>query len=71
MARNDHDKVALGAMLHGLRTRRAACAHCGSQEIRRSGRPPSSLMRLLGLRPFRCERCWRLFVLRQACSEGF
>jgi len=71
MARIDQDRVSLGAMLHGLLARRAACTHCGSQSTRRSGRPPSSLMRLLGLRPFRCERCWRLFVLRQARSEGF
>jgi len=70
MARDDKERVSMGAIVHGLLTRREACPHCGSHDIRRSDRPPSRVMHLLGLRPFRCEYCWRLFALRAAVLGG-
>jgi len=70
MARNHHDRASSGAILHSLLARRAACTHCGSRNFRRSDRSTSSFTRLLRLRLYRCEYCWRLFALRQAHAGG-
>jgi len=53
--------MAVHLILRALGAHDAACAHCRSERVHRSGQPYGRLVRALGLVALRCEDCGRRF----------
>ncbi len=60
---HDPDAITLAVLLRGLRARSRKCPLCGSAAVHPSTTQTPLLGRVLQLRVYRCEECYRRFLL--------